>query len=226
MTLTVQMNRRCSERYPVNLEVQCEGSDSRIQAQVTDLNQFGAYVDTVNPFPQGSRVIMRISSKDCEYSVTARGQVRHSRLGVGMGLEFVDLDQGTTRAIEELYRRKVLVADDDETYRTFLQLLLEKRGFLVRLAQDGQEALDLASDESFDLILTDGLMPRIHGFELSRFVKSLPNYRRTKVIVMTAIYKDDSYRSEVTQKFCADGFLNKPFRVEQLMETVNKLLEN
>lgn len=226
MSLSAQINRRRSERFPVRLDVQCEGYSSRIKAQITDLSRYGAYVDTINPFPPGSLLQLKIEKTTQHQPIVARGQVRHSREGMGMGLEFFDLDDSTVQAIEELYRRKVLVADDDESYRTFLKLLFEKRGYMVRLASDGQEALDMATDEAFDLVVTDGLMPRMHGFELSRFVKSLPNSRRTKVIVMTAIYKSDNYRNEATRKFQADDYLQKPFHVEELMQKVNALLEN
>jgi CheY-like chemotaxis protein len=214
------------ERYPVSLDVECEGYSGRFPARITDLNRFGAYVDTLKPFPPGSNLSLIIPKKEGNKLIKAKAEVRHSRDGMGMGLEFQDLDSATLEAIEALYRRRVLVADDDETYRTFLKLLFEKRGYIVRLAKDGQEAMELATDEAFDLVVTDGLMPRMHGFELSRMVKSLPNNRRTKVIVMTAIYRSDSYRCEATQKFQADDYLKKPFHVEEIMKKVNALLEN
>ena len=78
----------------------------------------------------------------------------------------------------------LLVVDDEPGFRTLLREILEEAGHAVTEARDGAEALAFVEKGSFDLVLTDRLMPRVDGIELLRRLKSRPS--PPPVVVLTA----------------------------------------
>ena len=117
---------------------------------------------------------------------------------------------------EELSRPLVLVADDEPATRCVARRLLEKMGYGVALASNGIEALRLAKQLHFDLVLTDALMPGLDGREIARTLKGDRETAAIKVVLMTSLYTKESYRAEALAKFQCDGFLRKPVSAEDL----------
>lgn len=86
---------------------------------------------------------------------------------------------------------RVLVADDDEVVRVFVQRVAEHEGHDVLLCEDGRSALDAIQAEDPDLLITDLRMPGMDGFELVRQLRHLPRYRRLPIICLSSISERD-----------------------------------
>lgn len=120
-------------------------------------------------------------------------------------------------------RGRVLVVDDNGVAQTIASHALRRQSFEVRCAADGLEALDAASKSHFDVILMDLQMPGWDGFETAARIRELPGYRETPIIAVTANCSDEN------RARCADcgmqDFLAKPVRTRELVQTVEKYLE-
>lgn len=119
---------------------------------------------------------------------------------------------------------RVMIVDDAELNRTLLAILLEKVGFAICQASNGQEAIELAAAWRPDIILMDIKMPAgMDGFEAIRQIRANPDLGYVPIIVVTA-----SAFAEERQKAIqigADDFLTKPFEEADLFETMGNLLQ-
>src|ERR1700683_462690 len=70
-------------------------------------------------------------------------------------------------------KARILVVDDEESIREFLDIMLKKEGFEVTLAEDGKRAQELLKKKTFDMVISDLQMPNVTGIELLKFVKDL-----------------------------------------------------
>jgi len=118
--------------------------------------------------------------------------------------------------------KKILVADDDLSLRRVLGKILKSAGYDVILVEDGLAAVETAREEKPDLVITDALMPRLHGFLACKEIKQIKP--TPKVIMLTAVYTKCSYRVEATQRYGADELLTKPFVVADLLACIEKHL--
>lgn len=125
---------------------------------------------------------------------------------------------------ETIKRPCVLFADDDPVGRLIARQAIGALGFGVVAAQDGRQALDLARRYEPDLIITDALMPRLDGREMSRIVKE--ERPATKIVVITSVYKDARYKHEALRSFHVDEYLQKPIKPEDLRNVVAKYLKS
>lgn len=118
--------------------------------------------------------------------------------------------------------RKILVADDDPPLRKVLGMILTQAGYEVVLVEDGKAAVEKASTEKPDLVITDGLMPKMHGFLACKAIKEMASPPR--VIMLTAVYTRLSYKWEAKEAYGADDLLTKPFEVSELLACIEKQL--
>lgn len=118
----------------------------------------------------------------------------------------------------------VLVVDDEENYLQLLEFNLSQAGFEVEIARDGQEALEKAAARRPACVLLDGLLPKVHGFEVCRRLKADQATRTVPVIIMTAVYKKLRYKYEVKGEYGADDFVTKPFEIEDVIKRIRTLL--
>jgi DNA-binding response OmpR family regulator len=116
----------------------------------------------------------------------------------------------------------VLAADDDEDILALVAFRLERSGYTVIQARDGQEALDLALSEKPDLAVLDVMMPKLDGFELTRRLRSEEATSRMPIILLTARAQD----TDVAQGFDAgaDDYIRKPFSPQELRTRVQAIL--
>ncbi|MBN1657824.1 MAG: response regulator [Anaerolineae bacterium] len=119
--------------------------------------------------------------------------------------------------------RRILVVDDEESVGFFLRASLEevRRGYQVELASSGQEALQHLAHQPFDLVITDLRMPGMDGLQLMEEVRK--RHPRTRLILMTA-YGNASVES-TAYRLGACRYINKPFSIDELTDTVANALE-
>jgi two-component system KDP operon response regulator KdpE len=115
---------------------------------------------------------------------------------------------------------ELLVIDDDPHILRFLKMNLERDGFEVRTAENGQEALEQIQRRLPDLALVDLLLPDMHGFELCSRIKA---YIDVPIIVLTAVGTEES-TVEGLEKH-AEDYIVKPFRYRELRARINRVLE-
>ena len=117
---------------------------------------------------------------------------------------------------------KILIVEDNELNRDMLSRRLERKGFAVVCAMDGQEGIDLAASESPDIILMDLSLPIVNGWDASKKLKSNKNTRSIPIIALTAhAMKGDEKKA--LDAGC-DGYDTKPVNFERLLEKINKLI--
>lgn len=115
----------------------------------------------------------------------------------------------------------ILIVDDEKSLREFLTIMLEEKGYEVHSAPDGETAIGLIKERSFDLALTDIRMRRSNGLDVLDAVKKFqPN---TPVVMMTA-YATAETAVEAMKKGAYD-YLSKPFKVEELQLLIKNALE-
>jgi CheY-like chemotaxis protein len=117
---------------------------------------------------------------------------------------------------------KILVAEDDPTTQGVLRAILLHAGYEVILAEDGQIAVEMARSEKPDLVLTDGLLPRLHGFLVCKAIRELP--APPPVILLTGVYMKPAYRWEAKQQYGAEELLTKPITPRALLDCIARYL--
>ncbi len=116
----------------------------------------------------------------------------------------------------------VLVVEDEAALATMLRYNLEKQGFRVEEAGDGQEALTRISEGTPDIVLLDWMLPVLSGIEVCRQIRRRPATRDLPVIMVTARTEDqDAVRGLNTG---ADDYITKPFNMEALLARMRALL--
>jgi DNA-binding NtrC family response regulator len=116
---------------------------------------------------------------------------------------------------------RILVVDDEEQMRDLLAKVLERKGFQTSVCGDGTEALAFLEKEPVDLVVTDVRMPGLGGMEALRAVKELnPDI---VVIIMTAFGSIDQAVQAV--KDGAYDYINKPFKIDEMLLTIEKALD-
>lgn len=119
---------------------------------------------------------------------------------------------------------RVLVADDNEEMLETLERIFLFYQFEVKKAGNGQEAVDLARTTAPDIILLDGMMPEMDGFEACKVLKSSDKTKDIPVVFLTANYTDVQDRIKGFE-LGADDYLLKPFNSKELVTRVNSILK-
>lgn len=110
----------------------------------------------------------------------------------------------------------VLAVDDDEDTTSLLQTLLEMSNGQVITANSGAEALELAKDVDFDIVVSDISMPGMDGFEFVRRLRSLPDKEKVRVVALTGFGRQEDIEQARSEGFI--GHLTKPLDVEALLK--------
>jgi DNA-binding response OmpR family regulator len=119
-------------------------------------------------------------------------------------------------------RPVVLVADDDDDIRDLVAFRLDRAGYEVLRAGDGQEALDLAKEHRPDLAVLDVMMPKLTGYDVTRELRADAATSRIPVILLTARVQE----ADVARGFeaGADDYVKKPFSPQELKARVQAVL--
>jgi len=128
-----------------------------------------------------------------------------------------DVERGSDAGGERL-----LVVDDDPFIARLLEIELAAAGFQVRVANDGQQAIDQVRQEAPDLVITDVMMPHVDGFELTRLLRQDPRTAHISVIILTA----RGLSADKLEGFAigADDYIVKPFDTPELLARVRGVL--
>ena len=117
---------------------------------------------------------------------------------------------------------QVLVVEDDEALATLLQYNLEKEGFGVVVATDGEEALVIAGERAPDLVLLDWMLPKVSGVEVCRRLRQRAETKNVPIIMLTARGEEsDRVRGLDTG---ADDYMTKPFSMVELAARMRAVL--
>jgi DNA-binding response OmpR family regulator len=119
-------------------------------------------------------------------------------------------------------RPVVLVADDDDDIRDLVAFRLDRAGYEVLRAGDGQQALDLAKEHVPDLAVLDVMMPKLTGYDVTRELRADAATSRIPVILLTARVQE----ADVARGFeaGADDYVKKPFSPQELKARVQAVL--
>ncbi len=118
----------------------------------------------------------------------------------------------------------ILIVDDNEENRIFLEVILKKSGYEVKVAQNGKEALEILNKRKIDLIISDILMPVMDGYQLCIEVKNDKRFSNIPFIFYTATYTDPK-DEEFALKLGADRFFIKPMNPEEFIAKLWDLME-
>ncbi len=118
---------------------------------------------------------------------------------------------------------KIMVVEDDQSLREIYSIRLTAEGYEVVSAGDGEEALAIAVKERPDLVLSDVMMPKISGFDMLDILRSTPETKNIKVIMMTALSGDDQRKRG--ENLGADKYLVKSqVGIEDVISAVHEVL--
>jgi two-component system phosphate regulon response regulator PhoB len=116
----------------------------------------------------------------------------------------------------------VLVVEDEDSLATLLQYNLDKEGYRVGVAGDGEEALVMIDEQAPDLVLLDWMLPKVSGVEICRRLRSRSETRNMPIIMLTARGEEsDRIRGLDTG---ADDYIVKPFTMTELMARIRAVL--
>jgi len=113
----------------------------------------------------------------------------------------------------------VLLVEDDPALRRYLEVVLQRAGYLVMSASDGLEAMKSLMTSHVDVIVTDALMPNLDGYELCRFVRNSHHLSHLPIILLSAL----DPRNTTDESEQVNAFLAKPVSPEDLLATISSL---
>ena len=117
---------------------------------------------------------------------------------------------------------KILLVDDEPDIRFLTKRMLERQGYSVAEAEDGETALRMLQEERPDLVLLDVRMPGLNGWEVCRRIKADEETRSIPVVMFTVrTSEEDMLRS---REYGADAHINKPFDRDELLGIIQKIL--
>ncbi len=117
----------------------------------------------------------------------------------------------------------ILVVDDSNSLRQRFYDILKAQKMDIILASNGKDAVAILEKQLPDLVITDLIMPEMNGYELCRWVKN--NSVTQKIPVLMCSTKSEEFDRYWGMKQGADGYLTKPFKEQELLETVHSLLK-
>ena len=119
--------------------------------------------------------------------------------------------------------KKVLIADDEPNIVAAVEFLLQRSGYDVYVARNGEEALKLVEARNPDLVLLDVMMPVRSGYEVCRRIRENDAWRHIKIIMLSAKGRD----AEVAKGLAigADDYVTKPFSTQDLLQRIGALLQ-
>ncbi len=120
---------------------------------------------------------------------------------------------------------KIVIVDDDRTTLAIIEKTLIMQGFWVYSARDGEEGFELIKKERPTLVISDMLMPKLHGVDLCKKIKKTDEYKNIKVILMTAVYKSNLPLKHEAKECGAEDIINKPLDMGLMIKKIYEVLD-
>jgi DNA-binding response OmpR family regulator len=117
----------------------------------------------------------------------------------------------------------ILIVDDEPSIVISLQFLMEREGYEVTVAGDGEAALRAIEARPPDLVILDVMMPRLNGFDVCRRIRADPRWRAVRVLMLTA--KGREVERARGLELGADAYVTKPFATRDLVAEIRRLLQ-
>ncbi len=121
-------------------------------------------------------------------------------------------------------QKTILVVDDEPDIRSMLTRLLRSRGYHVLEAERGMQALRVVKEHTLDLIVLDAMLPEVHGFDIARRIKGSRRYGHIPIIMVSAVYRGWRYAEDLKASYGVDVFIEKPFRIADVLRAVEQSL--
>ncbi len=118
--------------------------------------------------------------------------------------------------------KTILTVDDSPSIRQMVGLTLSTAGYAIVEASDGRDGLTKAGAKAIDLVVTDLNMPVMDGLSMIRELRKLPAYRGVPIVFLTT--ESDESKKRQAKEAGATGWIVKPFRQDQLLAVVKKIL--
>lgn len=118
---------------------------------------------------------------------------------------------------------KILLVDDEPNILVPIEFLLAQQGYEVRKAFNGQEALEILSGYTPDVVILDVMMPGMDGFEVARSIRNSPALENTRILFLTA--KGSDQDREKGYSTGGEVYMTKPFDNDDLVQLVSEVLE-
>lgn len=118
--------------------------------------------------------------------------------------------------------KRVLIADDERNIATALEFLLQKNGYEVKVAGDGEDALAQVDAFRPNLVLLDVMMPKVSGYEVAQRMRSRPEWQDIKIVMLSAKGREVEVSKGIS--LGADLYVTKPFSNTELVAAIDRLL--
>ncbi|HKP61410.1 MAG TPA: response regulator [Polyangiales bacterium] len=209
-----------------------------------DVDLSGVFIATAEPLPVGAVITVNIRLSETAPPLTGLARVEsvESTPGKRTGMSLTFLDVWGKQAIEQLSQYldeagggaapsaqrwtsglRVLVVDDDQSYRDRASQAMREAGFEVITAQNGFEGLSAALKHQPTVILSDVTMPGMDGWQLLRMVRARPTLRRTPFLFLTDLQNDEQRLRGYA--LGVDDYVGKPFTTVELIARVERVIE-
>ena len=116
----------------------------------------------------------------------------------------------------------LLIVDDEPNIVLSLEFLMKQAGFEVRVARDGDAALEALRQQVPDLILLDVMLPKRDGYEICQTIRATPEWSSLRVIMLTAKGRDVEVEKGLAMG--ADDYITKPFSTSEVVEKVRQYI--
>ena len=246
-------DKRRSDREPVTLFVEYEGADDQLGDYTENLSSGGTFVATNREHPNGTQIHLVLSFPGLLEAISIEGTVRWTRgpaskdevvvpgEEAGAGIQFTPgpaRDQLATlinrikvrdpKTVSRLFH--VLVVEDNKHVATLIQDVLKGSArrdfgggvsFVVRNAEDGRQAIEILRRETFDALIIDVYLPVMDGAKVIQTARTELGLVNLPIIAVSA-GGDSARRSAIEAG--ANIFLDKPMRLRQVIDTIQKLI--
>jgi signal transduction histidine kinase/CheY-like chemotaxis protein len=125
--------------------------------------------------------------------------------------------------VTHLKGAKILLVEDNEVNQLVASRILKKAGFIVTIANNGQEAIEKVQADNFRLVLMDIQMPVMDGIEATQAIRNIPGYQKLPIVAMTAHAMSGD--KELSLKSGMNDHVNKPIDVQELFKTIAKWID-
>jgi len=118
------------------------------------------------------------------------------------------------------------VVDDEADIRKMVRRVLEEKGYRVKEAARGHEALALLKESPPDLVVLDAMLPEVHGFDIAKRMKGSVRYGSIPIVMISAVYRGWRFAEDLRQSYGVDAYLEKPFKMSELVGAVETALSH